>query len=105
MNVTARIYKSNFNNGVLGYGSICIDNAFVIDGVRVVKGKNGVFASMPSRKKQDGTYADVAYPITSELRSAINKCVLDAYGAIGTQTQAPTQADFYQPAPECFEGV
>ena len=79
MKITARIYKSNTTTGVLGYGSICLDGVFVIDNVRVVNGKNGKFASMPSRQKQDGTYTDVAYPITKEMRDAINTAVLEAY--------------------------
>ena len=99
MNISARIYKNqNAANGVLGYGSICIDDAFVIDGVRVVNGKNGLFASMPSRQKQDGTYVDIAYPITKTVREAVNKAVLDAYNKVAT-------ANFTQTPNEGFAGL
>lgn len=81
MKITARIYKNKFgeNTGVVARGSICFDNVFVVDGVRVINGKNGLFVSMPSRQKQDGSYADVAFPITKEAREAINQVVLEAY--------------------------
>lgn len=81
MKISVRMYKSKFANdtGVVARGSICFDGAFVVDGVRVINGKNGLFVSMPSRQKQDGSYADVAFPITKEAREAINAAVLEAY--------------------------
>lgn len=98
MDITARIYKNNGSNSVLGYGSICIDNAFVVDGIRVVNGKNGKFVSMPSRQKQDGSYVDVAYPITKELREGITRVVLEAY-------DKATTANFTQTPNDGFAGL
>lgn len=79
MKITARVYKRANEGAVKARGSICLDESIVIDGVRVIEGKNGLFVAMPSRQKQDETYADVAFPITREAREAIQTVVLDAY--------------------------
>ncbi|MFQ6009361.1 MAG: septation protein SpoVG family protein, partial [Candidatus Zixiibacteriota bacterium] len=42
------------------------DNAFVIRGMKVIKGSRGYFVAMPSRKRPDGTYQDVAHPVNSD---------------------------------------
>ena len=34
---------------------------------------------MPSRKKNDGTFKDIAHPITNEFRGELEKIVLAAY--------------------------
>jgi len=34
---------------------------------------------MPSRKKNDGTFKDIAHPITNEFRHELEVVVLDAY--------------------------
>lgn len=79
MKITARMYKRQNEGAVVARGSINIDDMFVVDGIRVIEGKNGKFVAMPSRQKQDGSYADVAFPITKEMRDYISKVVLDAY--------------------------
>ena len=79
MKITARVYKRQNEGAVKARGSICLDDMIVIDGIRVIVGKNGVFVAMPSRQKQDETYTDVAFPITREAREAIQSVVLEAY--------------------------
>jgi stage V sporulation protein G len=61
------------------FASITLDNAFVIRGLKVISGNNGYFVSMPSRKRKDGTYQDIAHPINNETRKQIEDAVLDAY--------------------------
>lgn len=82
MEITARLYKRENEGAVKARGSICLNQMIVIEGIRVIEGKNGLFASMPSRQKQDGTYADVAFPITKEAREAISTVVLEAYNKL-----------------------
>ncbi len=59
--------------------SVTFDNAFVIRGLKVISGNNGYFVSMPSRKRKDGTYQDIAHPINNEMRKSLEDKVLDAY--------------------------
>ncbi|MHB8926759.1 MAG: septation regulator SpoVG [Bacillota bacterium] len=65
--------------------SVTLDDEFVVHDVRVVEGQNGLFIAMPSRKTPEGTFRDVAHPITAEAREMIQAAVLKAYeeGAAG----------------------
>ena len=61
--------------------SITIDDAFAVHELRVIEGKDGLFVAMPSREANDGTFRDLAHPINTETRAAIEKAVLDKYNA------------------------
>lgn len=59
--------------------SITFDNSFVVRNMKVVKGTNGVFLCMPSRKMPDGTHRDVVHPINHEFRAYLEQEVFRAY--------------------------
>ena len=61
-----------------GLASISLDEDFIVRGLRILKGENGLFVAMPSQKSGDG-YPDVCFPKTPELRAQINEVVLEAY--------------------------
>jgi stage V sporulation protein G len=61
------------------FASITFDNAFVVRGLKVINGSQGYFVSMPSRRKKDGTFQDLAHPICNDLRKKIEDRVLDAF--------------------------
>ena len=64
----------------LAYGSITLDGAFVVNGIRVaVSNKGEKFISYPSRKDKNGEYKDVCYPMTKELRESIFTKVMEKY--------------------------
>jgi stage V sporulation protein G len=62
------------------YVSITLDNSFVVRGLKVIEGKNGLFVVMPSRKLADGTFKDIAHPLNNELRNIIESMVLNKFG-------------------------
>ena len=64
-----------------GFANVTFDDAFVIRGMKIIQGNNGFFVSMPSRKRPDGTYQDIAHPINSDMRRMIEEKVLEAYEA------------------------
>lgn len=59
--------------------NVTFDRSFVVRGLRIVDGKRGLFISMPSRRRRDGTYRDIAHPISSELREKLECAVIGAY--------------------------
>lgn len=59
--------------------NVTFDGCFVVRGMKVIEGNNGLFVSMPSRKANDGTYRDVAHPINAGFRELIEKLVLAKY--------------------------
>jgi stage V sporulation protein G len=74
-----RLKKVESDSKVRAFVSITFDDSFVIKDLKVVDGKNGLFVSMPSRKKSDGEYVDIAHPIKSEVRKRIQERILDVY--------------------------
>jgi stage V sporulation protein G len=61
------------------FASVTFDNCFVVRGLKIINGSQGYFVSMPSRKRKDGTYQDIAHPINNEMRTIIEDRVLDAF--------------------------
>src|SRR6267143_3221638 len=61
------------------FASMTFNDAFVIRGLKIIEGTNGMFVAMPSRKRPDGTYQDVAHPINNETRKFIEDRILMEY--------------------------
>jgi len=61
------------------YATIVFDNAFIIRDLKVIEGNKGLFVSMPSRKRKDGTFRDVVHPLNPETRRMIEDRVVEAY--------------------------
>jgi len=59
--------------------TITFDNQFRIHGLKIIKGKDGLFVAMPSRKLPNGEFIDTAYPLDKKLREDIQKEVLAEY--------------------------
>ena len=62
-----------------GFANITFDNSFVVRGMKIIEGNNGLFVSMPSRKRPNGTYQDIAHPIHQDMREDIETQVLKEY--------------------------
>lgn len=62
-----------------GLVSVVFEGQFVVHDIRVIDGVNGLFVAMPRKKTAEGTFKDVAHPITAEAREMIQKTVLGAY--------------------------
>lgn len=63
------------------FANVTFDNAFVIRGLKVIRGKDGHFVAMPSRRRPNGRHQDVAHPINPQMREYLESKVLDAYYA------------------------
>lgn len=61
------------------YVSITIDNAFVVRDLKIIEGTGGLFVAMPSKKRKDGQFKDIAHPLNQETRSEIERMVFEAY--------------------------
>jgi stage V sporulation protein G len=59
--------------------NITFDDVFVVRGLKVIAGKDGLLVCMPSRKLEDGTYKDIAHPITNEFRQTLEARILEEY--------------------------
>lgn len=61
------------------YVSITIDDCFVVRDLKVIQGTTGLFVAMPSKKRKDGQFRDIAHPLNQETRNMIEDMVFEAY--------------------------
>ena len=76
------------------YATITFDNCFIVRDLKVISGNKGYFIAMPSKKRKDGTFRDVAHPLNSETRKMIEDAVLEVYEKESASTSpAPSYED------------
>lgn len=61
------------------YVTITFDHCFLIRDLKIIRGTTGLFVSMPSKKRKDGTYKDIAHPLNNETRRMIEEKVIAEY--------------------------
>jgi stage V sporulation protein G len=61
------------------YVTIVLDHCFVVRDLKIINGATGLFVAMPSKKRSDGTYKDVAHPLNKATRMTMEKKILEAY--------------------------
>jgi len=80
INVTdIRINKVEGDEKLRAFVSIVIDDCFLVGDLRVLEGDEGYFVAMPSKRKRDGSYKDIAYPLSTEVREQLEQQILTAY--------------------------
>ena len=77
--VRVRVANTDDDSKLKAYSDITFDECFVVHGLKVIDGKNGLFVAMPSRKMPNGEFKDVAHPINIEMRTMINDAVISKY--------------------------
>ncbi|HSP93454.1 MAG TPA: septation regulator SpoVG [Thermoanaerobaculia bacterium] len=69
------------------YVSIVLDECFLVSDLKVIHGPNGLFISMPSKRKKNGEFKDIAHPLNRETREQMEKRILEEYER--TRAQIP----------------
>lgn len=62
--------------------SVVFDRCFMVNDIRIIEGKQGLFISMPNRRRRNGEFKDVAHPLNQETRSWIEQRVLAEYAHV-----------------------
>jgi len=62
--------------------SIIFDDCFVVSDIKIIEGVNGLFVSMPSKKRKNGTFRDIAHPLNNETRRMIELKIIDSYNGV-----------------------
>ena len=82
-----RMYKFDTDRPLKAFVDIVINDVLLIKGVRVMRGKDGVFVSMPREQAKDEKWYDTIRCLTQECRDTITKVVLDAYDEDGIASE------------------
>lgn len=59
--------------------SIVIDDEFIVNDIKIIQGGERMFVSMPSKKRKDGNFKDIAHPIRKETRDELENIIFTAY--------------------------
>jgi len=79
--------------------SIVFDQCFVVTDIKIINGPKGLFVSMPSKKRKDGTFKDIAHPLNNQMRQYLEEKVLSVYKQQVAQTPAAAGTSASAPAP------
>jgi len=79
--------------------SIVLDRCFMVNDIKVIQGKDGLFISMPSRKKRNGEFKDIAHPLNQETRREFEGRILAEYRTALDGRPAEATAPDASPAP------
>ncbi len=75
-----RVFPVNIDGSMVkAYATVTFDDSFVVRDMRVIEGKNGIFLSMPARRKRNGDFQDVCFPISTKLRDLMENEVLEKF--------------------------
>ena len=61
------------------YITIVIDYCFVVRDLKIISGAAGLFVAMPSKRRKDGTFKDLAHPLNQSTRATMEEKILKAY--------------------------
>ncbi|MFH0793627.1 MAG: septation regulator SpoVG [bacterium] len=76
--VKVRPFKKD-DDKLKAFATITFNNCFVVCDLKVIQGNDALFVAMPSRKRNDGTFRDVAHPLNQEMRDIIEEQVISVY--------------------------
>ena len=62
--------------------SIVIDDCFMVNDIKIIQGREHRFISMPSRRKKNGEFKDVAHPLNSDTRGKMEHRILTEYDRV-----------------------
>ena len=67
------------------YVTMVFDNCFIIRDLKVIESDKGMFVSMPSRRKKDGSFKDIVHPLNADTRKQIEEKIIKEYEKIASQ--------------------
>lgn len=81
MRITHIEFSGTPRDGFLSYVSVELDGVFVVKNLKIVQRRSdaGLLLMMPTRTKTDGTYVDIAHPITSDFRRVLEEKIFTEF--------------------------
>jgi len=76
----SRIHKLDGAGSTKAFCDISIADSFMVRGLRIVDGKDGLFVCMPREEGKDGKWYNTVIPLKRDIRDRVERLVLEAYG-------------------------
>ena len=74
-----RLIRYEGEGSLRAFCDLAVGDLFLIKGLRVVEGKNGLFVSMPRKQGKDGKYYDNVVALTKDAKKETDRVVLEAF--------------------------
>ena len=74
-----RLVRFDGDGTLRAFCDLAVGNVFLVKGLRVVDGKQGLFVSMPRQQGKDGKWYDTVRPLSKEAKAEVGRVVLEAY--------------------------
>jgi stage V sporulation protein G len=82
LNITeVRITKVDGDEKLRAFAGLVLDECFLVGDLRVMENEDGYYVTMPSKRKRDGSFKDLAYPLNVDTKEFVERKVLLAYEA------------------------
>jgi len=80
-----KVFPAKDNGRLKAYATIVFDDCFIVRDLKVIEGNKGLFVSMPSRKRKDGTFRDIVHPLNADTRRLIETQIVEEYNKAASQ--------------------
>jgi stage V sporulation protein G len=87
------------------YVSIVFDDCFLVSDLKVIQGPNGIFVSMPSKRKKNGEFKDIAHPLNRDTRERMERRILSEYERVRSEAPPPRSEEVPEEEPEAHEAA
>lgn len=91
MKIKATVYPNKeINTNLRAMVILEVEDCLVINSVKIVEGKKGLFVSMPQYKDRNGEYKDIVYPNSKEKRNSLTALILAEFEKVTGTTDSTT---------------
>ena len=74
-----RLHRLDGTGATKAFCDVAIADSIVINGLRIVEGKDGLFVTMPREEGKDGNWYNTVIPLKREVKDEIERVVMEAY--------------------------
>ena len=74
-----RIYRLDSDGSLKGFADISIAESFIVKGLRIVAGKEGLFVGMPREQGKDGKWYNRVTLVDETVKEKLTDMVLSAF--------------------------
>ncbi|MDP8258791.1 MAG: SpoVG family protein [Candidatus Aadella gelida] len=82
-----RLHPLKESGPLKAFCDLLILNSFVIKGLRIVQGKEGLFLGMPQEQSRDGKWYDTFFPVSPDTRKMLQEYVISEYDTFKNNIQ------------------
>jgi len=73
-----KVYPAN-EGKLKAYATMVFDECFIVRDMKIIQSDKGLFVSMPSRRKKDGSFKDIVHPLNADTRKMIEDRIIEEY--------------------------